>query len=223
MTFAPGSTVGTARVASGVLALPGSTGGGTSGNTVNGTITVAPGGTLRVDTQVNNTATSNSLGTGTVALTGGLLALNGQGTGRSTGLLGQYYQTGGIDASKFNQLSDLNSWLAGMGAPTLTAPLTGNGGIFQFTQGGSYDGNPSFSSQGFNNNGNIAVTWSGKVNIATTGSYDFYTRSDDGSMIFIDGVPVVNNNRSQGATTGTIAALPPALLTVLSPLQTACP
>jgi len=44
------------------------------------------------------------------------------------------------------------------------------------------------------------------INVATTGAYTFNTTSDDGSLLFVDGQLVVNNNFLQGATgrTGSI-------------------
>src|SRR5258706_1992768 len=46
----------------------------------------------------------------------------------------------------------------------------------------------------------FVVQLSGKFNATTTGDYNFQTRSDDGSVIWIDGVPILDNNRSQGQT-----------------------
>ncbi|MCO6454487.1 MAG: hypothetical protein J5I93_04145 [Pirellulaceae bacterium] len=46
----------------------------------------------------------------------------------------------------------------------------------------------------------LAASWSGKIQITSGGTYTFTTRSDDGSVLFINGQPVVNNNKSQGAT-----------------------
>jgi predicted esterase len=49
-----------------------------------------------------------------------------------------------------------------------------------------------------------ALKFSGSINIPTSGSYTFYTRSDDGSNLYIDGFDaahqVVNNNYLQGPT-----------------------
>jgi hypothetical protein len=42
---------------------------------------------------------------------------------------------------------------------------------------------------------------SGRINIPTDGNYTFSTRSDDGSMLYIDGQTVVSNNFYQGLTT----------------------
>ena len=46
----------------------------------------------------------------------------------------------------------------------------------------------------------------GKFNAATAGDYTFQSRSDDGTVVWVDGVPVLDNNHSQGQTvrTGTI-------------------
>jgi fibronectin-binding autotransporter adhesin len=46
----------------------------------------------------------------------------------------------------------------------------------------------------------FVVQLSGKFNAPTTGDYNFQTRSDDGSVVWIDGVPILDNNRSQGQT-----------------------
>ena len=39
-----------------------------------------------------------------------------------------------------------------------------------------------------------AIRYKGYIQIATAGSYTFYTNSDDGSKLFIDGVQIVNND-----------------------------
>ena len=38
----------------------------------------------------------------------------------------------------------------------------------------------------------------GYINITTAGSYTFYTASDDGSKLYIDGVQVVDNDGLHG-------------------------
>ena len=52
----------------------------------------------------------------------------------------------------------------------------------------------------------FGIRYTGAINVATGGSYTFYTTSDDGSALYIDGVLVVNNDFSQGATerSGTV-------------------
>ncbi len=85
-----------------------------------------------------------------------------------------------------------------------------------FSLSGTYGNGAPFASQGFNgssNPGNYEVRMSGAINLATTGVYTFGTTSDDGSMLWIDGNPVVNNNFYQGFTrrTGTITITTPGL------------
>lgn len=53
-------------------------------------------------------------------------------------------------------------------------------------------------------NGNkCAVLWRGYINIPETGGYQFWTESDDGSMLYIDGVPVVDNEGDHGMESKT--------------------
>ncbi len=54
---------------------------------------------------------------------------------------------------------------------------------------------------------NIAFEYNGYVNCPVTGTWTFYTSSDDGSKLFIGGTQVVDNNFSQGMyeRSGTIA------------------
>src|SRR5438874_3222053 len=47
---------------------------------------------------------------------------------------------------------------------------------------------------------NIGARWTGKIFVSNAGLTQFFTRSDDGSMIFIDGQQVVDNNFFQGET-----------------------
>ncbi len=53
---------------------------------------------------------------------------------------------------------------------------------------------------------NFGYRFDGYIKITNPGTYTFYTTSDDGSMLAVNGTTVVNNNYDQGATTrsGTI-------------------
>jgi len=50
---------------------------------------------------------------------------------------------------------------------------------------------------------NFGYVYQGFINITTAGDYLFRTTSDDGSVLFIDGVEVVSNDALQPATTVT--------------------
>jgi predicted alpha-1,2-mannosidase len=56
----------------------------------------------------------------------------------------------------------------------------------------------------------FGFVFSGLIRVPEEGIYTFTTRSDDGSMLYIDNVPVVDNDGSHSATsaTGTIALMP---------------
>lgn len=59
---------------------------------------------------------------------------------------------------------------------------------------------PNFDLSPRNRDANIAFQWVGKIKIPSSGNYTFYTRSDDGSTLFIDNVQVVFNDYNQGMT-----------------------
>lgn len=47
---------------------------------------------------------------------------------------------------------------------------------------------------------NVAISFDGFIKIETAGNYTFFTKSDDGSKLFIDGKEVVNNDGDHGIT-----------------------
>jgi len=49
-----------------------------------------------------------------------------------------------------------------------------------------------------NQNDNFCFRFTGKINIAAAGDYTFYTTSDDGSQLFIDGAMLVDNDGLHG-------------------------
>ena len=49
-------------------------------------------------------------------------------------------------------------------------------------------------------NNNFAAVWTGKIPIYEGGEYEFSTKSDDGSRMFVDGEKVVDNWGLHGAT-----------------------
>ena len=63
-----------------------------------------------------------------------------------------------------------------------------------------YSNDDAFVSEipAFNSRDNFYMRWRGMIVIETDGSYDFKTRSDDGSFLYIDGVQIVNNDGWHG-------------------------
>jgi autotransporter-associated beta strand protein len=118
------------------------------------------------------------------------------------GLQGQYYNIT-PNSSNFASLSALNSSLAGQ-TPALTAlsSTTSLNNSFDFGATGS-----AFPAPYNANATNFEAVFTGLFNAPTTGTYTFDTGSDDGSMIFIDGNVVVNNNFVQPVTvrSGTVS------------------
>ncbi|MHC4425092.1 MAG: PA14 domain-containing protein [Planctomycetota bacterium] len=49
-----------------------------------------------------------------------------------------------------------------------------------------------------NRNDDFGFRFSGQIDIATAGDYTFYTTSDDGSQLFIDGAMLVDNDGTHG-------------------------
>ncbi|MDB6155519.1 MAG: Extracellular serine protease precursor, partial [Chthoniobacteraceae bacterium] len=132
----------------------------------------------------------------TAALFGPLEAARAQGD--NTGLLGQYFNIApaNINGSdpNFNTFTSLQTHLSS-GVPAL---IVDNSPTLNFQTNGS-----AFPAPYNVNAVNLESFYSGLLNIGTAGLYTFNTSSDDGSMLFIDGQTVVNNNFSQGVTTRT--------------------
>ena len=61
----------------------------------------------------------------------------------------------------------------------------------------------AFPGQYNGNTGDFNVYYGGSLDITTAGTYTFSTTSDDGSMIWIDGANVVNNNGLHGGQSAT--------------------
>lgn len=55
--------------------------------------------------------------------------------------------------------------------------------------------------------GACGMVWQGNLSIPQTGGYVFWTESDDGSLLSIDGMPIVNNGGDHGMTEKSGAAL----------------
>ena len=71
---------------------------------------------------------------------------------------------------------------------------------------------PTTAVSGLNSN-NVGVSWSGLIQINAAGTYTFYSPSDDGSLLYIDGGLAVNNDGQHGFVDG---------LSIPSPCPRAC-
>lgn len=74
---------------------------------------------------------------------------------------------------------------------------TSIGNPFEILFGSRIDSQVYFDwSTGINNLGQplyFGIRWTGRIYIPTTGSYTFYTQSDDGVRVWIDGAQIINN------------------------------
>lgn len=83
-----------------------------------------------------------------------------------------------------------------------------------FTANGGRDNTNTLSGSGitldtdpniFDGGSNYALKFTTTLTVTTGGTYTFRTRSDDGSMLFLDGVQIVDNDGLHGAVTVTSA------------------
>jgi len=137
-----------------------------------------------------------------ITLSGGSLRVGHQG-------LQTYLFTGGFDNGQFTDNMNgspytVANYFAAAGSPALTTRSNANG-VTNLTFG-SFSGAAPFANLGVNDGDNVRAIFYGKIRIDSAGDTTFFTSSDDGSGLFIDGVRVVLNNNFQGNTTrqGTI-------------------
>lgn len=173
-------------------------------NTYSGGTSIA-GGTLIAANGPNN---PTPLGTGPVTIqAGGTLQIQGV----QRGLQAQFYNlvttgvTSGaapgvnLDATEFVTLDTFNSFLAGKAMLAVQSTTANNKAAVDFTDTGTLF--PDAIRNSFNGFTNIVAKFGGTFTAPADGTYTFSTRSDDGSMIWIDGDLVVSNNISQGIST----------------------
>lgn len=154
---------------------------------------VLPGGPIAISTGTLEVA-PGAIGAGnpSYTLSGGTLRLGHEG------LFGEYYSGGANNGDLSGTLASVNDYFAGLGAATTSARTnTGGQTNLDFNNANGGEAAP-FTSQGFNDINDLRSRFSGKILITSRGDTTFFTQSDDGSALFIDGQRVVNNNFFQG-------------------------
>ena len=135
-----------------------------------------------VGTGVTTASNDNALGTGAVTLAGGTLQLNTLSTVNQNGLSGRLFgvSTGDTTAVDYSGTANSTRYDANLNRFDLTTASGGGTALSPTTA--------------------VDVQWLGKLQITNAGSYRFFSASDDGSRIFIDGVLVLNNDGGKGTT-----------------------
>ncbi len=173
---AASATIGAVNAGSGPLTKQGS-----------GTVTLSGANTYTGGSQIVAGAVAlagvTPLGTGTVDLAGGTLQFVG-----TSGFSGAYYNV--ANNGYVPEFSGLTPVATRVDA-TIDFPNDGNG--FE----------PGISGLDATDSGAV---WTGVLNITTGGVYTFQTTSDDGSLLYVDGTQVVNDDGPHGMQTasGTI-------------------
>jgi Tfp pilus assembly protein PilX len=108
-------------------------------------------------------------------------ALSGSGSGTQPGLLAKYFTF----ADGPHNLDEV-TWTD---TPATTGTVTQIN--VPSTNGSLWGGGPT---------DHFAVEYSGSITIPSDGSWTFYTESDDGSMLWVDGTEVVDNDGQHGMT-----------------------
>ncbi len=182
--------------------------------TLTGNATIgSDAGSLTLSGNVNLGATGNLTATGAGQTTISGLISGGASSGSvlEQGLVGTYFNVGASQALIQPAAPSNPAWLGNL-TPASTSVLVGpidfqdindTGASTGFTDpyGNSYyDLNPT---PGAGDNNNVEARWYGDILIPGTGStpvpISFGLASDDGSMLYIDGTAVVNNNHFQGS------------------------
>ena len=150
-----------------------------------GTITINP-----LATVVGMTgATNDALGSGSITLSGGTLSLSPALTsaGVNSGFQGRYYNAGAALIG--------NGVVGGYDFGLVTPVGVRNDADINIPNNGTTLILPS-PVAGFNA-ANVTALWTGVLNITAGGTYTFFTGSDDGSLLYVDGQQVVQNDFSQ--------------------------
>ena len=181
--------------------------------TLQGNATVgSDAGSLTLGGNVYMGAAGNltAAGAGQTTITGVISGTSVSGT--APGLIGTYFNinnTNSNDGPSMIQPAQISNFLwLGNQTPAATVLLTGPIDFPNIAGAGFEDnvGGPTYYSVPGGNN-QVEARWYGDIMIPGTGTtavpINFSTSSDDGSMIYVDGVAVVSNNTYQGITQRT--------------------
>jgi len=187
-----------------------------------GSVSLAASGAINIAGNINLGPAGNLVDadSGPTTITGSISGTATAGPGVVQGLIGTYFNLPAAQDLIQPADSSNSAWL-GNQTPAVTAPLIGPIDFPDIADNGFADsvGNPAYYNLGGGNNNNVEARWYGDIVIPGTGTtpvpINFATTSDDGSMLYIDGNAVVNNNNSQAATQATgIADLTPGAHTI---------
>ena len=160
-------------------------------------------------------SSGTSLGTGNVNVgTGTTLAVQGVQQGLfSKWVLGvPTTVTPGVTTgntgmvTEFTSLANFNNYLAGKPLVAVESTTARGKVAVNYLEDGVPNGTTAIPPAivAINNGNNpFIASLGGKFNAAIAGDYTFQLRSDDASAMWIDGNPVLDNNRGQGVTTRT--------------------
>ncbi len=173
-----------------------------------GSVTLAGSGTITIAGNINLGPTGNltDSSSGQDEITG---VISGTATsGFVQGLTGTYFNLPAAQDLIQPAAASNPAWL-GNQTPAATALLVGPIDFPDIADNGFADsvGDPAYYDLGSGINDNVEARWYGDIMVPGTGTtpvpINFATTSDDGSMLYIDGNAVVDNDNFQAATQAT--------------------
>jgi autotransporter-associated beta strand protein len=175
-----------------------------------GGVLLAGSGTIHIGGNINLGPAGNlfDVASGKDTISGIISGTASSGFATIQGLTGTYFHLGAAANLIQPAQSSNSSWL-GNQLPAVVAQLVGPIDFPDIADNGFIDsvGDPAYYNLGVGNNNNVEARWFGNITIPGSGStpvpINFATTSDDGSMLYIDGNVVVNNNFFQGPTQRT--------------------
>ncbi len=173
-------------------------------------VTLAGSGTIDITGNINLGQSGNLIdsGSGQDTITGVISGTATSGNVHVQGLTGDYFNLTAAQDLIQPAAASNPAWL-GNQTPAATALLVGPIDFPDIADNGFADsvGDPAYYDLGSGINDNVEARWYGDIMVPGTGTtpvpINFATTSDDGSMLYIDGNAVVNNDNFQAATQAT--------------------